>query len=858
MRIDFADQLFGPPAAFDVFVREDAPSKQEVAVARCAVAEYLRDLGLRDPDLLADLSRRIVRRARDALALGQASEASDLTEAAVRLAVRQLDQWLRSLASAHGVCETSELLGSVVGARLPDLIARYPDALRHEHVSAELADSAPEELTPVVPPSAPRRMRRQSLALLPAWLAWLFGDGPHGAGSPPPSGDGVAAQRPDATFGIRTALALLTVLSTGLATRFFWQVISAAGWGAIDLALATLFTSLFVWVAFSFWMATFGFISLWRRSRHTRGSPATPPLDHSTPTAIVMPVYNESPTAVFGKLRAMVGSLEATGSAGAFHVFVLSDTTDPDVWLEEERAWAQFVAEAPAALRVFYRHRAENRSRKAGNIADFCQRWGARYELMIVLDADSVMAGETMVEMVRRMHRDPKLGILQVPPRPVNRGSFFARMQQFAAETYGPVFLEGFHLWSQCDGNYWGHNAVIRVQPFMEHCDLPVLPGSAPLGGEILSHDFVEAALMRRAGWKVCLAHDLHGSYEECPTTLLDFARRDQRWCQGNMQHVRLLLAEGLHPASRLHLGMGAMSYLASPLWLLFLTLTLLAALLGGDTFVAGRAGPSGAGLFAVTMAMLLVPKLWGVILHIRQPRQAAEQISGSRVLASAALETLASILLAPIMMLLHTQFVLATLRGAKVTWHAQSREDHAVPLGDALRTHYAHTLAGWALAGLGWFFAPEMLPWLAPVLLGLALAIPLSMVLGSAAVGRWLARRKLLLISEEIAPPALLASASAASLVDTRLRRGPAPLAELLRDPTYYALHVGILRSTDGHRPATAAQVHAARQLLLAHRLDAAPAELRRAILNDARALETLHVLSRCHRPPERRALSA
>jgi membrane glycosyltransferase len=856
MRTDFADQILSSSPAFDLFVRDDAPTKQAVTEARCVVADYLRDLGLRDPDLVADLSRRIVRRARDAMALGRAGDPKNLSETAVRIAVQHLDQWLRSVAAPMGAGDGSELLGSVVGAQLPGVLARFPDALRYEHPSAEMASSVQPHLTPVVPPAEPRRMRRQSLALLPAPLAWLLGYGARGNGQGPAE-DGTDTAPPDHTIAIRMALAVLTALSTGLATRFFWQVISATGWGAIDVTLATLFASLFVWVAFSFWMATFGFVSALRKAGRPRGSPTALPLDESSPTAIVMPVYNESPAAVFSKLRAMVDSLVATGNEAAFHIFVLSDTTDPEVWLEEERAWAQFVVDVPASLRVFYRHRAENRSRKAGNIADFCQRWGARYSFMIVLDADSTMAGETMVEMVRRMQRDPQLGILQVPPRPVNRGSFFARMQQFAAEVYGPVFLEGFHLWSQCDGNYWGHNAIIRVQPFMEHCDLPVLPGDGPLGGEILSHDFVEAALMRRAGWDVCLAHDLAGSYEECPTTLLDFARRDQRWCQGNMQHIRLLLAEGLRPASRLHLGMGAMSYLASPLWLSFLTLTLLAALLGGDTFVTGRAGPSGAALFVVTMSMLLIPKLWGVVLHLRRADVAAKQ-SAPRVLASAAVETLASMLLAPIMMLLHTRFVVATLLGTKVTWNAQSREDRAVPLGDAVRTHFGHTVIGCVVGGLVWAFAPEMLPWLSPVLLGLILAIPVAMLLGSARVGRWLADRDLLLISEEIDRPALLQTPDDPAAHNSRSRALTEPLTEMLHDPTFYALHIGILRATDGHRPANSGQLLEAKQRLLAGTLDAAPTDLRRAVLNDLRTLETLHVLSRCHRAPERTALSA
>ena len=206
---------------------------------------------------------------------------------------------------------------------------------------------------------------------------------------------------------------------------------------------------------------------------------------------------------------------------------------------------------------------------------------------MIVLDADSVMSGESLVEMVERMEQDPEVGILQVPPVPVNRVSLFARCQQFAAQVYGPVFLEGFAWWSQIDSNYWGHNAIIRVAPFTRHCGLSALPGTPPLGGEFLSHDFVEAALMRRAGLKVCLAHDLEGSYEECPPTLIAYAQRDQRWCQGNMQHIRLVFSSGMPPMSRLHMGMGAMSYLSSPLWLLFLILSFLSV-----AFRPGAADP--------------------------------------------------------------------------------------------------------------------------------------------------------------------------------------------------------------------------------------------------------------------------
>jgi membrane glycosyltransferase len=655
----------------------------------------------------------------------------------------------------------------------------------------------------------------------------------------------------------RLTLILLTVASTACMVWLFVGLTDSDGFGLLDLAITVLFAVLLAWVSFSFWMATLGLIAL---LRHPRAAPAPSvtgeDLGDLPRTAILMPVYNEEPADVFAGIRAIIESLRCCGSAALFDVFVLSDTTNPDIWLEEERTWARLVSEVPSDSRVFYRHRPQNRRRKAGNIADFCCRWGEHYPYMIVMDADSVMAGETLVEMVRRMERDPTIGILQVPPTPVNRESFFARMQQFAAQLYGPVFLEGFHLWSQCDGNYWGHNAAIRIKPFMEHCDLPLLPGEGPLGGEILSHDFVEAALMRRGGWKVCLAHDLGGSYEECPTTMLDYAQRDQRWCQGNMQHTRLLLAEGIHPASRIHLGMGVMSYLASPLWLVFLVLTVVQAAAGHASPATGASPGIAVLLFCLAMAMLLIPKFWGILSLSRRPDRLAKHGGWNRVTISVLIETAASVLTAPIMMLLHTRFVISTLAGHKVSWNAQPREDRGVVFRDAVAVHYAHTLFGLAAGLTLWHIAPGLLPWMSPVLLGPVLSIPLSMWLGSVTWGQRLARWKLLLIPEEIEePPVLMAKrkklahfkSDRTNLFDT-----------VLYDPAFYALHVGILRATESQVAISDQQLVAVEKSLRSSGSQSIPATVRRAVLTDAESLEELHIFARTHLTRDRTVLLA
>ncbi len=791
---------------------EPGSSAQQVTAAQWAVAEYLRDIGLRDPELIARESHDIVTRAQ--CKVGENGEERSLAEAAIQLTVKQLDQWLAALAADPHQSNAPNRPNVVAGARLPDLLSRYPSAWRNSRPSAEAIETAREDLRPVVPRPRPRPMHPQTLALVP-WslkrlrcrMERLFGRDTRLQDSGP--GDVAPKESFSGQTVIRRALALLTILSTSLSTWLFYCIAVEDGLGVLGIILTMLFATLFVCVVFSFWTATFGLIVRLRRG----GFPcrAAEEVPHLPPTAIVMPIYNENPRVVFSNIRAIAMSLHATGGDG-FNIFVLSDTTDPNIWLEEEREWSKLVAELPVECSAYYRRRLKNTSRKAGNIADFCIRWGDRHKYMIVLDADSVMAGETLVEMVRRMERDPRLGILQVPPRPVNRHSFFARLQQFAAYVYGPVFLEGFALWSQCDGNYWGHNAIIRIAPFMKHCTLPVLPGDGPLGGEILSHDFVEAALMRRADWKVCIAHDLDGSYEQCPTTIVGFAKRDQRWCQGNLQHVRLLLAEGLHPASRLHLGMGAMSFLTSPLWLALLVLTVIGATYQSGFPAQGLHAPGAIVLFAITMLLLLLPKIWGVIASLWDSQYSGRRTI--RVIGSVFIETVASTLLAPIMMVLHSRFVILTLLGKKVAWRAQERDDCGVSLRAAAAMHFTHSLAGLAAAGLTWLWAPSLLLWLLPVISGLVLSIPLAMLLGSVRVGKLLARHGLLTIPEEVALPSVLKYQS-----ETRNCIAPEPkghaestdvFTAVIQDPAFYALHVGILNPSyaAAHKSFTAADL--------------------------------------------------
>ncbi|WP_437185602.1 glucans biosynthesis glucosyltransferase MdoH [Planctomicrobium sp. SH668] len=663
---------------------------------------------------------------------------------------------------------------------------------------------------------------------------------------------------------VRWRLLALTFLTTGVVVYLFANLLAINGMNIAEYVLLPLFTVLFSWIAFSFWTASYGAILASRNPPQAKpeqpgeAKPSTAPLSQ---TAVLMPIYNESPTSVFAGLQAMLISLSATGQQGSFDFFVLSDTTDPDIWLEEERTWAQSVAENGSQPRVFYRRRPKNTSRKAGNIADFCSRWGSDYECMIVLDADSVMEGETLVEMVRRMDADPQIGILQVPPTPVNRLSMFARLQQFASRFYSDIFIRGFCSWANFDSNYWGHNAIIRVKPFIEHCGLPVLPGKAPLGGEILSHDFVEAALMARAGWKVVLANDLEGSYEECPTTLLDFAKRDQRWCQGNMQHIRLIFSEGFRPVSRLHLTMGAMAYLSAPLWLAFMVLSAISVWMDGPPQPGTISWAAGASvIFLVTMALLLLPKLWSMLALFRQPARLQDFGGWENVVSSVALETLASIIVSPIMMLFHTRFVLTTLAGQKVHWNAQQRGEGSISLGEALLVYGPHTVAGIVATILVGYLAPALLFWFFPVVFGLIFSVPIAMILGSVNMGQRLAQQGLLLIPEEIIAPEVLRyqqqAIEAAENNQSQIDRDKL-FDSVLTDPAFYTLHRNILLATDSNVAAPASTIKAVAEIVKTEGPIAVSKEQRRTILSDAEAMKSLHIQVRSQLKLNRSALT-
>ncbi|MCC6682129.1 MAG: glucans biosynthesis glucosyltransferase MdoH [Phycisphaeraceae bacterium] len=594
---------------------------------------------------------------------------------------------------------------------------------------------------------------------------------------------------------LRVVLVVLAVAVTTWATWVFHGVLQhlEGEWIVLDTVLLAMFAVLFFWIAFSFWTAVAGLMQLLRRDQFSLfpiSSPYRPvPRGYQLPrTAIVMPIYNENPAMVFATVQAMHASLARTGHEDRFDFHVLSDTNNPQIAQQEQRAYQILQQRLGPDAVVHYRRREQNTGGKSGNLDEFCHRCRQQYECMLVLDADSVMTGPTIVEMARRMRGDPKLGILQAPLKPVGRHSLFARMQQFAASVYAEVYTAGFALWTQSDSNYFGHNALIRLQPFVEHCELPTLPGDPPLGGQILSHDFVEAALMRRAGYTVRMAWDLIGSYEQVPTRLIDFARRDQRWCQGNMQHLRVLAFHGLHPVSRWHLVTGVMSYLSSPLWLMMMLIGAAAALAGSLAGFNSHNDSSpvvGVGLFVLTLAMLFLPRFFAFMsLVLDRPRQEAHG-RDTHIAFSVLIECVFSALIAPILMLFHSRFVLNIFRGRSIRWNRQPRDDSGTGWREAAANFGWSTIIGLVALIGGSLLLPQLLWWFSPIWGGLCLSIPLAVILDSPAVGRWLQRHRLLLIPEEIQPPRILRHQSLLTeRYDALLRDEAAPASSASSEP--------------------------------------------------------------------------
>ena len=531
---------------------------------------------------------------------------------------------------------------------------------------------------------------------------------------PPPATIEVATRPPGLL--VRRLLLISATAAVGMIASTGVRVaIGLDGVSALDVALLVLYVPLVTWIALGFVSACAGFFKL-ISGDHPGFSPIPAPSSAlARRTAVLMPVYNEAVGPTFGRVEAMARSLADAGGLGFFDIFILSDSR-PDHGLEEEAEWARIAASSP--LPVYYRRRPVNTAKKPGNIAEWVQRFGAAYEHMIVLDADSVMSGSAMVGMASIMETKPSVGLLQTVPMIVGAHTLFQRWMTFATDAYGPIASAGLLWWSGSEANFWGHNAIVRTRAFADCCGLPSLPGEPPFGGPIQSHDMVEAALLRRRGWAVHMVM-IDGSYEEFPPTILDHAIRDRRWAQGNLQHLRLLDATGFHWASRLHLLIGASAYLTAPAWLLLILVQIGQALLGQRDLLTY--GPP-LHVLIVTLLCLFGGKAMGLTWVLADAQRRAAFGGAFRVLRSGLVEMLLAILMAPVAMVNQTKALIGLLLGIPSHWTVQSRETDGMTVREVLPKTREHLLLGAALLAVG-IVDPILGAWLSPVIAGLLTA---------------------------------------------------------------------------------------------------------------------------------------
>lgn len=613
-------------------------------------------------------------------------------------------------------------------------------------------------------------------------------------------------------FRLRTFVAQLFVfmVTAGLSTygiREMYLVLNTNNITNLQIVFLVLFSINFLWVAFAFSQALLGFL-LHLKPRLVKESE----IDPSFKTAILLPIYNEDPLRIRATIEAMSADLIAT-APGKYAFFILSDTNRANAWIAEEATFLALINKYQPECPVYYRRRHQNSERKAGNIGDWVQRWGGDYEAMIVLDADSIMSAKSMVTLSRRLAAAPGVGLIQTLPTLVFANTLYSRLQQFANQCFGPIYAAGLSAWHGLSSNFWGHNAIIRTRAFAESCHLPILPGKAPFGGHVLSHDFIEAALLRRAGWGVRFDTDIEASFEEAPPSLLDVMIRDRRWCQGNLQHSAFMFARGFSLPTRLHLLSGVMSYLSAIFWLALimvgLAIAVQAAFIRPEYFANPSLFPTwpvfdserALSLFVVSMAIVLAPKAFGwFAAMINIPR--CLRFGGPILLTLSTLfEMVMSALYAPILMVSQFGVVLSIFRGKDSGWMPQSRDDGALSWILVMRAHLGHTVFGVVLALTAMLLSKELFYWLLPITVGLMLSIPLSWLSGGARRTKWIKTIGLLRAPEEKKPVHILVELKA-NLAKIPHLQHMHPFSRLVNNPQLFTWHLAQLPDLDEQKP--------------------------------------------------------
>lgn len=560
------------------------------------------------------------------------------------------------------------------------------------------------------------------------------------------------------------------VLTAAFGYELF-SILAFAVMTPLQFLFLVLSTLAFGWIALGSLSGALGFLPLFAGEKADSISPPAFVTPLQSRTALLFPVYHEDPTRIAGAIEAMADELVALGRQQHFDIFILSDTRGDADGGREARVYQALQSRLQGRVEVYYRRRADNYARKAGNIAEWINRFGAGYQHFIILDGDSIMSGRVLVTLAQSMERDEKAGLIQSVPRLVGGTSLLQHLQQFACNTYGPSVAAGLAFWHRDQGNYWGHNAIIRTSAFATAAGLPDLPGRKPFGGHIMSHDFVEAVLLQRAGWGVHMMPSLEGSYEGMPPNIVDVVTRDRRWAQGNLQHLAIVSQPGITTMGRVHLGMGAISYLISAVWAASLIVGLVLALQGQQIipsyfrdaktlFPIWPVIDPGAALrlFLATLGVVLLPKGLGLLLEWKRARRERDVVHAVRSTIGVAYETIYSMLIAPILMLTQTVGSIQIFAGIDSGWKAQKRDDGVLSFKDAMMFARWHTAIGLFAAIIAFAVSPGLLAWMAPVVLGLLLAGPVSWLTSRPAgpFSRWALSTQ----EERLPPPILVATA--------------------------------------------------------------------------------------------------
>ncbi len=615
---------------------------------------------------------------------------------------------------------------------------------------------------------------------------------------------------------------------------------------------------LFGMISLMFCYALYGYIALRARPCDTAQPVPAPAVLRQLPrTALLFPVCDEDIARVAAGVRVIYDSLKRSSGLDAFDFCLLSDSRDPARWCQEESAWFVLAQECGGFDRIHYRHRLLNTGMKSGNISAFLEQWGEAFRYMVIFDADSIMTGPALLELVRRMENNPNAGIIQTHTTIVRAETLMGRMEQFMGRLCGTLLSAGVRYLNPRDGYYYGHNAIIRVSAFMANCRLPRLPWREPLGGQIYSHDVVEAALMRRAGFEVNIADDIEGSYEESPATFPESVRRHRRWCQGNMQNVWLLFSRDLPRPSRQHLLRGLLTYTNSILWLSYLIISTLVVVQFEDSnlslVIGSGLGPfnqlslkvHGAILLALLLLLLLSPVVFSLLTLASNPdrRRAFGGLGRAAVGAVFALFVFAA--LSPLLMMWVSAIIVSLFLGRKSAWAGQNRApSQRLSLRDATLSHGWITAIGVIWSTLAYAVNPSFFRLMLPILAPLVLSIPVSIFLSSTAVGQWLRKHKVLLTPEETKPPPeVFALDAAVTYFTERLSRaGPSPVAFTLLDPYAHALHLSMLATQKHAADKETADLTAISREILARGIDGIARTDLQAVLASPEACAAVH----------------